>query len=209
MVGRWIRFGYTQELDHANIPNLANLTPALQNPDFDPGRKLSVPWQGGFAGICWNKEAIPGGLASVADLWNSELKGRVGVLSEMRDTMGLIMLEQRRRHLGRLGRRRVHRGDRDPPRAGRERPGPQHQGQLVPRGPQERGHPRRDLLVGRHHGDQRRGRRQVGVRDPDRRRHPVERQLPRARSARRARRTPRRSSTTTTSPRSPPRSPRG
>ena len=29
MVGRWIRFGYTQELDHANIPNLANLTPAL------------------------------------------------------------------------------------------------------------------------------------------------------------------------------------
>jgi spermidine/putrescine transport system substrate-binding protein len=93
MVGRWIRFGYTQELDHANIPNLSNLTPALQDPDFDPGRKFSLPWQGGFAGICWNKEAIPGGLASVADLWNSELKGRVGVLSEMRDTMGLIMLE--------------------------------------------------------------------------------------------------------------------
>ncbi|HEU0182023.1 MAG TPA: extracellular solute-binding protein [Agromyces mariniharenae] len=93
MVGRWIRFGYTQELDHANIPNLANLTPALQDPDFDPGRKFSVPWQGGFAGICWNKEAIPGGLASVEDLWNSELKGRVGVLSEMRDTIGLLMLQ--------------------------------------------------------------------------------------------------------------------
>jgi len=93
MVGRWIRFGYTQELDHANIPNLSNLTPALADPDFDPGRKFSVPWQGGFAGICWNKEAIPGGLESVEDLWNSELKGRVGVLSEMRDTMGLIMLQ--------------------------------------------------------------------------------------------------------------------
>ncbi|TYL52387.1 ABC transporter substrate-binding protein [Agromyces mariniharenae] len=93
MVGRWIRFGYTQELDHANIPNLANLTPALQDPDFDPGRKFSVPWQGGFAGICWNKEAIPGGLESVEDLWNAELKGRVGVLSEMRDTIGLLMLQ--------------------------------------------------------------------------------------------------------------------
>ena len=93
MVSRWIRLGYTQELDHANIPNLANLTSSLQDPDFDPGRKFSVPWQGGFAGICWNKEAIPGGLASVADLWNSELKGRVGVLSEMRDTIGLIMLQ--------------------------------------------------------------------------------------------------------------------
>ncbi len=93
MVSRWIRFGYTQELNHENIPNIANLAPALQNPDFDPGRKFSLPWQGGFAGICWNKEAIPGGLASVDDLWNPELKGRVGVLSEMRDTMGLIMLQ--------------------------------------------------------------------------------------------------------------------
>jgi len=93
MIARWIRFGYAQELDHGNIPNIANLTPSLQNVDFDPGRKMSLPWQGGFAGICWNKEAVPGGLASVSDLWSPDLKGRVGVLSEMRDTMGLIMLE--------------------------------------------------------------------------------------------------------------------
>jgi spermidine/putrescine transport system substrate-binding protein len=93
MVSRWIRLGYTQALDHANIPNLANLTPSLKDVDFDPGREMSIPWQGGFAGICWNKEAVPGGLASVSDLWDPELKGRVGVLSEMRDTMGLLMLE--------------------------------------------------------------------------------------------------------------------
>lgn len=93
MVSRWIRLGYTQELDHGNIPNLANLAPALQDPDFDPGRAMSVPWQGGFAGICWNKEAIPGGLESVEDLWNPEFKGRIGVLSEMRDTIGLLMLQ--------------------------------------------------------------------------------------------------------------------
>ena len=91
MVGRMIRFGYTQELDHANIPNLKNLLPSLKDVGFDPGRKMSVPWQGGFAGICWNKEKLPNGLASVEDLWSPELKGRVGVLSEMRDTMGLIM----------------------------------------------------------------------------------------------------------------------
>lgn len=93
MVSRWIRLGYTQELNHDNIPNIANLAPALQNPDFDEGRKHSLPWQGGFAGICWNTEKVPGGLRQVEDLWNSELKGRVGVLSEMRDTMGLIMLQ--------------------------------------------------------------------------------------------------------------------
>lgn len=93
MVARMIRFGYAQELDHANIPNISNLVPSLAEPDFDPGRKLSLPWQGGFAGICWNRERVPGGLRTVSDLWDPELKGRVGVLSEMRDTIGLIMLE--------------------------------------------------------------------------------------------------------------------
>ncbi|MGO4689303.1 ABC transporter substrate-binding protein [Glaciibacter sp. 2TAF33] len=93
MAARWIRFGYAQKLDQANIPNLANLTPALGDVDFDPGREMSVPWQGGFAGICWNKDKIPGGIASVEELWDPQLKGRVGVLSEMRDTMGLLMLD--------------------------------------------------------------------------------------------------------------------
>jgi spermidine/putrescine transport system substrate-binding protein len=94
MVGRLIRFGYLQGLDHANIPNLSNLLPSLQNVDFDPDRSMSVPWQGGFAGIAWNKAKLPSGLTSVSELWDPSLKGRVGVLSEMRDTMGLIMLDQ-------------------------------------------------------------------------------------------------------------------
>jgi spermidine/putrescine transport system substrate-binding protein len=94
MVARLIRFGYVQELDAANIPNKANLAPALLNPDFDPGRTMSLPWQNGFAGIAWDTDALPGGLESVDDLWKPELKGKVTVLSEMRDTMGLIMLSQ-------------------------------------------------------------------------------------------------------------------
>ncbi|QEO10347.1 ABC transporter substrate-binding protein [Protaetiibacter larvae] len=94
MVDRWIRLGYTQTLDDANIPNKKNLEPSLLNVDFDEGRTQSLPWQGGFAGICWNKEEVPNGLRSVSDLWDPALKGRVGVLSEMRDTLGLIMLEQ-------------------------------------------------------------------------------------------------------------------
>jgi spermidine/putrescine transport system substrate-binding protein len=94
MVARLIRFGYVQELDAANIPNKANLAPALLNPDFDRGRTMSLPWQNGFAGLAWNTEELPGGLASVDDLWSSELKGRVTVLSEMRDTIGLILLNE-------------------------------------------------------------------------------------------------------------------
>jgi spermidine/putrescine transport system substrate-binding protein len=94
MVSRLVRRGYVQDLNEANIPNKANLLPSLANPDFDPGRKKSLPWQGGFAGICWNKEKLPNGLKSVQDLWDPALRGRVGVLSEMRDTMGVIMQSQ-------------------------------------------------------------------------------------------------------------------
>ncbi len=93
MVARLIRFGYVQDLTAANIPNKANLAPALANPDFDPGRAKSLPWQNGFAGLAWDTEAIDG-LESVDDLWKPELKGKVTVLSEMRDTMGLILLSQ-------------------------------------------------------------------------------------------------------------------
>ncbi|OJW01351.1 MAG: polyamine ABC transporter substrate-binding protein [Microbacterium sp. 67-17] len=95
MANIWIASGYTQAFDKANMGNVyANLNPSLMNPSFDPGRANSVPWQSGFAGLAWNTEKLPNGLASIDDLWNPDLKGRVGVLSEMRDTIGLIMLSQ-------------------------------------------------------------------------------------------------------------------
>ena len=94
MAGRMIRLGYTQELDETNVPNKKNVLDTLADVDFDPGRAHSLPWQSGFAGIAWNKEELPDGLTSVSDLWRPELKGRVEVLDEMRDTVGLIMLEQ-------------------------------------------------------------------------------------------------------------------
>jgi spermidine/putrescine transport system substrate-binding protein len=94
MAARMIRLGYTQELDKANIPNWENILPGLRDVSFDPGRAHSLTWQSGFAGLAWNKQAVPDGLRSVSDLWNPDLAGRVEVLSEMRDTVGLIMLEQ-------------------------------------------------------------------------------------------------------------------
>jgi spermidine/putrescine transport system substrate-binding protein len=94
MASKLISLGYTQKFDQANIPNLKNLSPTLLNPDFDPGRHYTLPWQSGFAGLCWNKDKLPNGIKQISDLWAPGLKGRVGVLSEMRDTIGLLMLEQ-------------------------------------------------------------------------------------------------------------------
>ena len=91
MTARWIRLGYTAKFTEGSIPNKANLISSLQNPSFDPGRTQSLPWQGIMAGVGWNTEKIPGGVKSIEQLFSPKNKGKVVVLSEMRDTMGLIL----------------------------------------------------------------------------------------------------------------------
>lgn len=91
MAARWGQMGFVQELNEANVPNKVNVVESLANPDWDPGRKKSLPWQGGFAGLAYNVDKV-GEIRTVEDLWAPELKGRVVVLSEMRDTVGILMM---------------------------------------------------------------------------------------------------------------------
>jgi spermidine/putrescine transport system substrate-binding protein len=94
MVARLIRLGWVQELDKDNIPNAQNLEDSLADVEFDPGRKFSLPWQSGFAGIGYNPEATNGKKIESIDqlLTDKALKGRVTLLTEMRDTVGLVLL---------------------------------------------------------------------------------------------------------------------
>ncbi|WP_347350991.1 spermidine/putrescine ABC transporter substrate-binding protein [Intrasporangium sp.] len=96
LVARLIRQGFVQPLDMDNIPNVKNLEPALANVEFDPGRKFSLPWQSGFAGIAYNPDATGGKkIETVEQLFTDPaLKGKVTLLTEMRDTVGLVMLAQ-------------------------------------------------------------------------------------------------------------------
>ena len=96
MVARLIRQGYVQKLDLANIPNAANLDDSLRNVEFDPGRLYSLPWQSGFAGIGYNLKATGGKKVETMEqlLTDPALKGKVTLLTEMRDTVGLVMIEQ-------------------------------------------------------------------------------------------------------------------
>ena len=95
MVARLIRQGYVQKLDKANIPNAANLEPSLSNVEFDPGRVYSLPWQSGFAGIAYNLDATGGKKIETITqlLTDPALKGKVTLLTEMRDTVGLVLCD--------------------------------------------------------------------------------------------------------------------
>jgi spermidine/putrescine transport system substrate-binding protein len=95
MAGRMISLGYVQKLDKARIPNAANLQPALAKPSFDADRSYTMPWQSGLTGIAYNTKATGGKpVMTIGELLTDpKLKGRVTALTEMRDTMGLILLD--------------------------------------------------------------------------------------------------------------------
>lgn len=92
MAARMVNAGWIQPIDHANMPNFdANLIETLREPAWDPGRKHSAPWQSGLTGIAYNADAV-GEVGSFTDLLtNPDLKGRITLLTEMRDTMGFML----------------------------------------------------------------------------------------------------------------------
>lgn len=91
MAKKMYDLGYLQNIDKAAIPNVEkNLLPSLQSPSFDPDRAYSVPWQSGMTGLVVNKAEAPD-VTSVNDIFDPKYKGKVTVLTELRDTVPLVM----------------------------------------------------------------------------------------------------------------------
>lgn len=93
---RLIRDEQVQEFNYDNLPNVTNnlIDSQWDALDVDEGRKFTIPWQLAATGYVWNAEAVPEGIYELEDFMRPELFGKVGVLSEMRDTMGMIMMGQ-------------------------------------------------------------------------------------------------------------------
>ncbi|HET9438155.1 MAG TPA: spermidine/putrescine ABC transporter substrate-binding protein [Gaiellaceae bacterium] len=84
--------GWVEKLDQDLIPNIANLVDAQASPPFDPNREYSLPWQSGMTGIAWNED-LTGPVTSIEQLLtDAKLKGKVSMLTEMADSVGLVML---------------------------------------------------------------------------------------------------------------------
>ncbi|MFF5449683.1 spermidine/putrescine ABC transporter substrate-binding protein [Streptomyces sp. NPDC012950] len=96
LAARMIRLGWVQKLDPSNLPHAyTNLSAQFRDPDWDPGRAHSYPWTGISTVIAYNVKATGGKkVDSVTQLLDDpSLKGRVGFLTEMRDTVGMTLLD--------------------------------------------------------------------------------------------------------------------
>jgi spermidine/putrescine transport system substrate-binding protein len=83
--------GYLKKLDHADLTTVFdNIRPGIRSSELDPDRDFSIPWQSGMTGI-WVDESQAPDITSINDLFDPKYKGRVTMLTEMRDTVPLVM----------------------------------------------------------------------------------------------------------------------
>jgi spermidine/putrescine transport system substrate-binding protein len=91
MAKRMYDLGYLQEINHADLPTVfQNILPQFEKSTTDPERKFSIPWQGGQTGIFVDTTKAPE-ITSVSQLFDPKYKGKVTMLTEMTDTVPLIL----------------------------------------------------------------------------------------------------------------------
>lgn len=93
LIAKMIRLGYLEEIVQDRIPKFYEHAGQIyQDRIYDPGNKYSVPWQSGITGIGYNPKLTGRQITSFHDLFDPAFKGRVGMMTEMRDTMDLTLL---------------------------------------------------------------------------------------------------------------------
>jgi spermidine/putrescine transport system substrate-binding protein len=85
---------HLDSLDPDNVPNRTHLRPELAHPGFDPDRARSLPWAAGMAGIAYHTKRVAHRVTGVGDLFDPRYKGRVTMLADPRDGLGMVMAWQ-------------------------------------------------------------------------------------------------------------------
>jgi spermidine/putrescine transport system substrate-binding protein len=92
MAARMIGLGWIQPLTADKVPNLhKNLIKPLQGRQWDKDRTYSAPWQSGLTGIAYNAKLTKEVKSFDELLTRPDLKGKITLLSEMRDTMAFML----------------------------------------------------------------------------------------------------------------------
>src|SRR6516165_2341601 len=94
MVGRLHSLAWLNDFNAANIPNLKNMRPDLLGTAVDPDRKFSAPYMCGLVGLAYNKAATGRDIKTMEDVWDPAFRGKVSLLTDTQDGLGMIMLSQ-------------------------------------------------------------------------------------------------------------------
>ena len=92
VVAQLLEQNLLNEIPLERVPNHTNVDPALLGMAWDRGARFHMPWQVGITGIAYNPALTGKDLTAFADLLDPALRGQVGMVSEMREVVGLLML---------------------------------------------------------------------------------------------------------------------
>jgi spermidine/putrescine transport system substrate-binding protein len=85
--------GFLVPLDQSRLKNFRKYAGSkFQNVAFDPGNKLSIPWQAGFTGIGYNPDRTGKEITSWQDLQDPKLKGKIGLFANNEDLPNCALL---------------------------------------------------------------------------------------------------------------------
>ena len=88
----YIGAGLVEPFDTSLFSNKKNVISRLSNPSWDPGRAKSIPWAVGQTGLAYWPDKVGGKITDVNAIFDPKFKGKVTILDELRDTVGLTML---------------------------------------------------------------------------------------------------------------------
>jgi spermidine/putrescine transport system substrate-binding protein len=87
-----IKEGMLAKIDKGQVPNFSNIDPELINSiEYDKNCEYSVPYMKGASGIAVNKKYVKDYKKDMSIYLNPELKGRMTLLDDMREVMGLAL----------------------------------------------------------------------------------------------------------------------
>lgn len=89
----WVGEGLLMQTNPNGMENFKHMDPQWVDVAFDPGRSYTVPWQWGTVGLTVNTSVYSGNPHTAAIFLDppDELKGKINVVPEMNDVLGLAI----------------------------------------------------------------------------------------------------------------------
>lgn len=94
MAARLIGLGWLNEISEVRWPNKKHMRRDLLTAKADPGRKYTAPYMSGMVGLAYNRAATGRDITKVEDMWDPAFKGKVSLLSDTQDGLGMFMMSQ-------------------------------------------------------------------------------------------------------------------
>ena len=83
--------GLLEPIDFSKVPNFGNIGDQFKNLEYDPGNQYTVPYQWGTSCLVIDTSKVTQPVTKWADLWSPEFKGKVVLLDDEREVLGMVL----------------------------------------------------------------------------------------------------------------------